>query len=238
MTAPGGRRLLPYHPPSMTDHPPAEDDAAELRRRVGDGLRAVIDDLLCHETPEEGLRESLALLDRLRRALDGPPAPPYNAVSGYWTGAAASWGGYMDMTMFGGGVNPLGMPMPVDFGLDDEGRPFAQGTVRLGRAYLGGPNMVHGGYVAGLLDHMFGLALHAGPMVAVTATLTVRYLAPTPVGQDLRLRAWFEPAKGRRVVGRATCHHGEVLTAEAEGLFLKVDRVKMAERNGGDGPPP
>ena len=205
---------------------------AALRRRVGDELRAVIDDLLCHETPPEGLRESLVLLEQVRDALAGPAAPAYNAVPGYWSGAAESWGSYLDMTMFGGRVNPLGMPMTPDYGLDESGRPFAEGTVRLGRAYVGGPNMVHGGYVAGLLDHMFGLALHAGPMVAVTATLNVRYVAPTPIDEDLRLRAWFEPATGRRVVGRATCHHGEVLTAEAEGLFLKVDMVKMAERNG------
>ena len=217
----------------MTDDRAAEEDDAELRRRVGDELRAVIDDLLCHATPAAGLRRSLALLGEVRRALDGPAAPPYNAVEGYWTGAAESWGSYLDMTMFGGRVNPLGTPMTPTFGTDDEGRPYAEGTVRLGRAYLGGPNMVHGGYVAGLLDHMFGLALHAGPMVAVTATLTVRYVAPTPVDEDLRLRAWFEPAKGRRVVGRATCHDGDVLTAEAEGLFVTVDMVAMAARMGG-----
>ena len=209
------------------------DDPAALRQRVGDELRAVIDDLLCHRTSPAGLRESLALLGQVRVALEGPPAPAYNAAAGYWSGAAESWGSYLDMTMFGGRVNPLGMPMTLEYGLDDAGRPFAEGTVRLGRAYVGGPNMVHGGYVAGLLDHMFGLALHAGPMVAVTATLTVRYVAPTPIGEELRLRAWFEPARGRRVVGRATCHHGEVLTAEAEGLFLKVDMVKMAEQTGG-----
>ena len=231
-TGGGNRGLLPYHRRAMTGpRPVPQADPAELRRRVGDELRAVIDDLLCQETPADGLEQALALLGQARRALAGPPAPAYNAVPGYWSGAAESWGSYLDMTMFGGGVNPLGMPMAPEFGIDDAGRPYAEGTVRLGRAYLGGPNMVHGGYVAGLLDHMFGLALHAAPMVAVTATLSVRYVAPTPIDEHLRLRAWFEPAKGRRVVGRATCHHGEVLTAEAEGLFLTVDMVKMAEQN-------
>src|SRR5579862_6846784 len=141
--------------PPMTDPSAARDDAGDLRRLVGDELRAVIDDLLCHQTPAEGLRQSLALLADVRRALDGPPAPAYNAVTGYWTGAAESWGSYLDMTMFGGRVNPLGTPMRLDYGVGEDGNPFAAGTVRLGRAYLGGPNMVHGGYVAGLLDHMF-----------------------------------------------------------------------------------
>jgi acyl-CoA thioesterase FadM len=90
--------------------------------------------------------------------------------------------------------------------------------------------------VAGILDHMFGLALHAGPLVAVTATLTIRYVAPTPVDRPLRLRAWFERSEGRRVVGRATCHDGDVLTAEAEGLFLKVDMVAMSRQTATSGP--
>jgi acyl-coenzyme A thioesterase PaaI-like protein len=219
----------------MTD---GASDPLPLRRQVGDALRGVIDTLLCSSTPPAGLERALGLLAEARTCLEGPAAPPYNAVDGYWTGQHESWGSYLDMTMFGGRVNPLGMPMDPEYGHDPEGRPYAEGTVTLGRAYLGGPDMVHGGYVAGLLDHMFGLALHAGPLVAVTATLTIRYVAPTPVGRPLRLRAWFEPGERRRLVGRATCHDGEVLTAEAEGLFLKVDMMAMAERNAAARPAP
>ena len=213
-------------------------DTTPLRRQVGDALRDVIDTLLCHEASAEGLGTALGLLADARAALDGPPAPPYNAAPGYWTGEGTAWGTYLDMTMFGGRINPLGIPMDPVYGHDDDGRPYAEGTVSLGRPYLGGPNMVHGGYVAGILDHMFGLALHAGPLIAVTATLTIRYVAPTPVDRPLRLRAWFERSEGRRMVGRATCHDGEVLTAEAEGLFLKVDMVAMAERTAPPGAAP
>lgn len=219
----------------MTD---TASDPVPLRRQVGDAVRDVIDTLLCSSTPAGGLERALDLLAQANAALGGPEAPAYNAVEGYWTGTHESWGSYLDMTMFGGRINPLGMPMEPEYGHDAEGRPYAEGMVTLGRAYLGGPDMVHGGYVAGILDHMFGLALHAGPMVAVTATLTIRYLAPTPVGRPLRLRAWFEPTESRRLVGRATCHDGDVLTAEAEGLFLKVDMVAMAERNAAARPGP
>lgn len=209
----------------------ALEDTTALRRRLGDALRSVIDILLSRQPSPEGLEEAHALLVQAGRALDGPPAPAYNAAPGYWRGDDRAWGSYLDMTMFGGGINPLGMPMSPEYGIDADNRPYATGTVRLGRAYLGGPDMVHGGYVAGLFDHMFGLAMHAGPLVAVTATLTVRYVAPTPIDRDLRLRAWFEPGRGRRLTGRATCHDGDVLTAEAEGLFLRVDMVAMAKRN-------
>ncbi len=208
----------------------ADDDITPLRRHVGDAVRGVIDTLLRSEASPAGLAQALELLAQARAVLEGPPAPPYNAVPGYWTGAR-SWGTYLDMSMFGGGINPLGIPMDPVYGHDPQGRPYAEGTVTLGRPYLGGPDMVHGGYVAGLLDHMFGLALHAGPLVAVTATLTIRFVSPTPIERPLRLRAWFEPSTGRRLTGKATCHDGDVLTAEAEGLFLKVDMVAMAARN-------
>jgi len=211
----------------------APEDAIELKRRVGDHVRSVIDALLTRQSTAAGLERALHLLEQTTEALDGPEAPAYNAVPGYWTGEGreGAWGSYLDMSMFGGGVNPLGMPMVVEYGADAQGQPYAEGTVRLGRPYLGGPDMVHGGYVAGLLDHMFGMALHAAPLVAVTATLTVRFVAPTPVDRPLRLRAWFEPARAKRVVGRATCHAGEDLTAEAEGLFIRVDMTAMAARN-------
>jgi len=217
--------------PTPAEHENRQDHTIALKRRLGDELRAVIDALLSHQVPPEGLERALGLLGDARHALDGPPAPAYNASLEYWRGGEQAWGSYLDMTVFGGGVNPLGMPMVHHYGHDPEGRPFAEGTVRLGRPFLGGPGMVHGGYVAGLLDHMFGMAMHAGPVSAVTATLTVRYVAPTPIDRELRLRAWLDSTAGRRLRGRATCHAGDVLTAEAEGLFLRVDMVEMASRN-------
>lgn len=213
------------------------DGTRLLRLQIGDELRAVIDTLLTRDASGDSLADALRLLAAARAALEGPALAAFNAAPDYWTkdsdvGRPDRWDAYMDTTMFGGRVNPLGMPMPLECGTDDEGRPWAEGVVRLGRAYLGGPNMVHGGYVAGLVDHLFGAAMHAGPVVAVTASLTVRYLSPTPVDRDLRLRAWFEEQNGRRLHGRATCHAGDVCTAEAEALFLRVDMEAVADQMG------
>ena len=213
-----------------------DDDVAALRLQMGDELRVLIDSLLTRDAPAERLAAALHSVRTAQDQFDGPPLAPFNAAPDYWAGGAdhpERWDAYMDMAMFGGRVNPLGMPMPLHFGIDAEGCRWAEGVVRLGRAYLGGPNMVHGGYVAGLLDHMFGAAMHSSPVTAVTASLTVRYLSPTPVDQDLRIRAWFEPEEGRRLHGRATCHAGDVCTAEAEGLFLRVDMEAIAERMSG-----
>lgn len=205
-------------------------DTSHLRRQVSDELRAVIDTLLAHDAPADELREALRLLAEARHHLSGPELAVYNAAEARRNRAVDGWDQYLDLTMFGGLTNPLGMPMPIELGTDGEGRAYAQGVVRLGRAYVGGPGMVHGGYVAALIDHIFGAALHAANVLAVTATLTVRYREPTPIDRDLRLRAVFDEPRGRRLHGTATCHCAEVCTAEAEGLFLLVDIAAMEER--------
>lgn len=208
-------------------------DEAALRRAVGDEVRQVIDTLLSHRAPSGGLEEAHRLLGQARRALAGPDLDPYRQVPPFWAEGGASsrgWDAYIDTSVFGGGTNPLGMPMDIEYGRDADNVVYAAGTVTLGRPYEGGPGMVHGGYVAGLIDHLFGAAMHAVPVTAVTANLSVRFVAPTPVHRPLHFRAWFDEPRGRRLSGRATCHAGDTLTAESEGLFVIVDMTDMAER--------
>ena len=50
----------------------------------------------------------------------------------------------------------------------------------------------------------------------------------------LGFEAWVAEERERRVLIRATCHAGETLTADARGLFVRVDfdevRQRMADR--------
>ena len=47
--------------------------------------------------------------------------------------------------------------------------------------------------------------------------------------------AWVHHVSGRRIVARATCHANDVLTAEAEALFVRIDMAEMARRAAGRG---
>lgn len=68
-------------------------------------------------------------------------------------------------------------------------------------------DVLHGGFVALLLDEVMGkLAMSLG-MPAVTADLSIRYLKPVPTGRLLRVRGWIVEAKRR------------VVTAQAEALL-------------------
>jgi hypothetical protein len=46
---------------------------------------------------------------------------------------------------------------------------------------------------------------------------------------ELTLRGWLERADGRKILCRGTMHAGDVLCAEAEGLFITVDFSKLEQ---------
>ena len=56
----------------------------------------------------------------------------------------------------------------------------------------------------------------------MTGTLTIRYRKPTPLLTPLRLEAKFVRREGRKIYTTGTIHHGDVLTAEAEGIFIEL----------------
>ncbi len=115
--------------------------------------------------------------------------------------------------------------------VDHPDGPRLEGRVRCGRLHEGPPNGVHGGYVAGLFDDILGGAMALGGHNGVTGRLNVRYRRLTPIDTDLLLTAWIDHARGRRVVARASCRAGDVVTAEAEALFVIVDYEELSRRS-------
>jgi len=54
------------------------------------------------------------------------------------------------------------------------------------------PNVLHGGVISAILDSAMANSLFAIGIVAVTATLEVRFLAPGTTGRFAMVRAWTE----------------------------------------------
>ena len=77
-----------------------------------------------------------------------------------------------------------------------------------------------------------GCANLASEVGGMTGTLTIRYRSPTPVGEELRLEGWVERIEGRKIFARGTIHHGETLTAEAEGVFIQGSMQRFIESFG------
>ena len=107
--------------------------------------------------------------------------------------------------------------------------------VRFGSAYEGPPGSVHGGVVAATFDEVLGMTQSLSGQPGMTGTLTVKYRRPTPLHRDLRFEGTLDRVDGRKIFTTGRCFDGDTLTAEAEGLFVRVDFEKivamMADRD-------
>ncbi len=126
-----------------------------------------------------------------------------------------------------GGANPRGMRLAFD---PDPERRRIVGRFRLGAEYQGGPGFIHGGIIATVLDEAMGKVSRFSDVRAVTAELTVEYLKPVRVDQEIRVEAFESQREGRHLF-----HQGEIRDTEGEllargrGRFVVVDRAKFAQ---------
>ena len=126
-----------------------------------------------------------------------------------------------------GGANPRGMRLAFDL---DPGRRRIVGRFRLGAEYQGGPGFIHGGIIATVLDEAMGKVSRFSDVRAVTAELTVEYLKPVRVDQEIRVEAFESQREGRHLF-----HQGEIRDTEGEllargrGRFVVVDRAKFTQ---------
>ncbi len=100
--------------------------------------------------------------------------------------------------------------------------------------YEGPPSCVHGGVIAETFDEMLGAACIVAGHPGMTGTLTVRYRKPTPLRSPLRIEARCTGREGRKVFAWAGFYRDDVLTAEAEGIFIEVRPTQIlaiAEQN-------
>jgi acyl-coenzyme A thioesterase PaaI-like protein len=116
-----------------------------------------------------------------------------------------------------GFANPVAPPVVVE-AVDGELR----GTAYFDYQYEGPPTCVHGGVIAMVFDEMLGAANILSGNPGMTGTLTIRYRKPTPLLSPLRLEAKFVRREGRKIFTTGTIHHGDDLTAEAEGIFIEM----------------
>lgn len=180
--------------------------AAEVRRLVELTIRSEVDPDRVRAATER-LRKVNASLARQVRP--GPAGVTFNA-----NGRAWNWGNAVV-----GERNAIAPPLVIQH--DAPGTSRAE--VHLGAAYEGPPGMVHGGVSALLLDHLMGETASNGfTRVTMTGTLTLRYVAPLPLG-DVALAARITEDDGRKVTVVASIGtsgpEGEV-AVEATGLFI------------------
>ncbi len=94
--------------------------------------------------------------------------------------------------------------------------------VTLGRFYLGAGGAAHGGVLGLVFDELIGRLANTGRERSRTAYLQANFRAVTPIGPELRVSARVDRIEGRKRFLTGTIHHGDTLTADAEGLFVEL----------------
>lgn len=204
----------------------------ESKRTESGGVKAAAADLRAaiHELAERTLtvqpdatqlREAASQVRSAAKALHGDSFPAW------WDGPSVahddpSLRQYRHRSVFQGELHPFSPSLRWGDHAEIDGMPGYSFEVTLPQLFGGPPRAVHGGYLAGLFDELLGavqsLAEGGG---GYTGRLTVRYRSLTPIDELLTFRGWVTAETSRRIETRATCHAGERLCAEAEGLFVR-----------------
>jgi uncharacterized protein (TIGR00369 family) len=115
-----------------------------------------------------------------------------------------------------GGANPAGMQLTFE---QDNVKRRIVGRFILGEAYQGGGGMAHGGIIATLLDEAMGKVCRFRQVRAVTAELTVQYLKPVKVDEEIVVEGFETDQKGRNLF-----HAGEIRNSAGELLARGTGR--------------
>lgn len=140
---------------------------------------------------------------------------------------AASTAGRLDrVNLFDSPEHPLAPPWRVVRCLDGEIEAEATLTV----AHEGPPGRVHGGVVAGILDHAAGLVVRSLDIVAMTVSLDIELHHATPYGESLAIKARIVERDGRRLrVESALVAEDTKVVASCRALMIELaDRPAWA----------
>lgn len=203
-------------------------------RRLAAAVREVVEHMVSTTATAEQLAAAATALEALAAELGGlPKGLTYRGFAEAANAGAAlpdpddpEWFAFFDHSPFIGLANPLAPPVRLHYAAD---MSRLVGEVTFGSAYEGPPGCVHGGYVAAVFDELLGATQSMSGAQGMTAHLGVDYRSPTPLGEPLRLEGWLDRRDGRKIYARGAMYHGDVLTAEADALFIAFDRGRFRD---------
>lgn len=202
---------------------------SEARVAAATGLRRLGHAIVAHDVDDELLSDIARRVESLLERIEHTPPRqrPIGAMKQAQYRQPPQPGEQMQHfpdCVVSGPANPLGIAIECMRQGDE-----AVATVTLGAAFEGAPGRAHGGVVAAIFDDTLGYVLTILQLPAYTGRLSVAYRAPTPVGVELEFRARLERRQGRKLFLRGEARHAGTVVAEAEGLFITVDRDRFAD---------
>lgn len=206
---------------------PDEGEATAARIRAAAALRRLSHALVGHHCDDDVLDRLTASAERAALELESGTARsrPVGAMKRRVYEQPPADGAGMDHfpdCIVSGQANPMGVAITVHREGDD-----AVARVSFGPAFEGAPGRAHGGIVAAVFDDTLGFVLSMLQTPAFTGQLSVSYLAPTPVGEDLEFRARLREQNGRKLLIEGEARHDGQLVATCEGLFISIPPERL-----------
>lgn len=189
------------------------------RRRVSAAIRQITAKLIRIDADDDQLSAWADRLETLQQELAEYEQLDTQATSRkLFSGKATASDVFqmMDYNPVGGASNPIA-PELTWVRHSPEG---VEAQVCLGLPYQGPVGRIHGGVIAWMMDAVLARALNAAFKIAMTGTLSLRYLAATPLFETVSLRAEVVRQEGRKIFVEGGIWHGDKQTVAVEGVWL------------------
>lgn len=135
---------------------------------------------------------------------------------------------FEDKTCFGcGEENSRGLQLKLKFDPDTK---VVYGEYTASQDLEGPPNIIHAGVVAAILDESMIMVNKFMDTVALTGELTIRYLQPAFINENLYIRGWYVKKNKRVIENRAEIENemGKIV-ARAKGKYMEVDEIPQPD---------
>jgi hypothetical protein len=224
MTTPG-RLPLPDEATALNGSPKSAADSP--RNRVADEMRRLSALVVGRPIDGEELDRAAGVLSGLVDQLE------QGAIAGKRTRGQPDTTGhpqdFFTTSPVIGYANPISPPVQIWSVMGEGGLPELRGRAFFDYQFEGPPTCVHGGVIAALMDEMLGAVNILTGSAGMTGTLTIKYRAPTPLLSVLDVVARQTGIEGRKIYAWGALYADGVLTAEAEGIFIKMRPERMLE---------
>lgn len=226
-----GPRRSPGAPPAKPWSGGGREQLADAVRRL---MSATVTTVASPELLEDAARRIEELADGLERHVPerGPVPTARFADRSVRAEEVATLAAAMPFDMIIGTCNPVALPIVIEFE-----PPMAIGRGTFTPPYEGAPGCVHGAVLAAAFDMMLTAANVIADAAGPTVTLTIRYRKPTLIGQPALFEASVTSRDRRRTHSRGRLVQNGVVTVEAEGEFVTMERSRIASMHRRDGGP-
>jgi hypothetical protein len=199
------------------------------REELAAAVRQLMTATVLSTAPPDALlgaaRQVGAVADALGRHVQAEGDGPVTRFADHDTtlDAGTTMAGAMPFDMVIGSCNPVALPIVIEFA-----PPKAIGRALFTPPYEGAPGCVHGAVLAGAFDLILTAANVMANAAGPTVELTIRYRKPTLIDQPALFEGWVTGQKGGRVHSQGQLIQDGVVTVEATGEFIGMDRSRIA----------